>query len=598
MYIYIGKKKIHIHLSLCINISIIENRNVNLHIFLLFNFIVTMNNNMYSLKEIQPLPLNIETGSTRMTYTHKIEETEKKSIINCFSRKKKKKVEATLINNEEKYRIGQAPNEETLETTHSYIALTFYSVGISLAGLVFGYDIGTIGAIIDMPAFVSKFGDKLDSTTPEFYPITKGILLGVGSLGGCIGGLLTKAMVPAFGPRTTLFLSGLTSSLGDIIILLSKNWLQVTVGRAVYGIGCGIICVVCPMLISDLSPTNKRGLFISIIQLHVTIGIIIGALTMLISDIQFSPNVSSHWQYSYPVLQGILFGIITCAVIFFIPESPTWLLSKGRQNFDKAAKSLARCSQLAESSTIVQTQTENIAVLMASVEDDQDSLLEKLNKSLLRGQPKYLLRTITGIILSCLQQFTGINYFFFFSVVMFKTVGVNNPYIVPIFFGSVNVIFSLLSVLLIARFQRLTLLKLGSFFLALTMCVFTTLGLTFSESNTGAIMMIMASCIFVAIFATTWGPLVSIIISELYPHSIKVKAMAICGCAGWISTFLVSFMIPILTKVIGFALGYIFCVFIVFSIAFIYYFVPETRHVEISALDAIYEANIYPRKLF
>ena len=550
---------------------------------------------MSNLRNVQPVPLSIERRARLHQYPHISMETSGQ-YSNTFPIKAHHRREK-MENNGEKYQSEVPLSDNATKTTHSYIPLTLYSIGISLAGLIFGYDIGTIGAIIDMPAFISRFGDNIEVTPIEFYPMTKGVLIGIGSLGGCIGGFITSTLVQFWGPRKALFLSGLISILGDIVIFFSLNWWQIAIGRTIYGVSCGIICVVCPMLISDLSPTNKRGLFISIMQLNITSGILIGAFTMLLSNIQFGDNLTNHWQYNYPVLQEIIFGIIICAVIFFIPESPTWLLSKNRHNLDKAIRSIARCYQLNELDPVVRIQVEKISALVNSEESELDSLLEKLNNSLLKGQPKYLLRTFTGIVLSCLQQFTGINYFFFFSVAIFRTVGISNPYVVPIFLSSVNVIFSLFSVLLIVRYQRLTLLKLGSYLLSITMFIFTTLGITSSKSNVGAILMIVTSCIFIAVFAITWGPLVSIIVSELYPPSVKVKAMGICGCAGWISTFLVSFMIPILSKILGFALGYIFCAFIILGIAFIYFFLPETRHVEISALDAIYDADIYPRRL-
>lgn len=477
----------------------------------------------------------------------------------------------------------------TRKEVGSYVPLTIFTLAISSAGLMFGYDIGTIGALIHMPAFVEKFGDNLATIPRSFYPFTKGAIMGISSIGGFLGGVLTMILVPIMGPRLVIFTSGICSLVANVIIIISTYWVQVLMGRFLYGISCGMICVTCPMLISELAPVSKRGLFISLFQLNITVGIVTGAITMLLSNAEFGNSINNQWQFKYPLIQGIGICVISCLAVFIAPESPAWLIFRGSNHYELARTAIARSRNLKERDPIVTNHFNELIALINTEDDGRD----EINDSLIKGEPKYLLRTVTGCLISFFQQMTGINYFFFFGTAIFQTIGVGNPYLVSIFFGCVNLIFSLISVPVISRFNRRTLLLLGSTILTITMLIFCTVGLFTSYTTAGSTVMIISSCIFIGIFATTWGPLVSIVVSEIYPPNIKVKAMAVCGCTGWISTFLVSFSILPLTALMGFGLGYIFSGFTIVGGILIYLILPETRQVDIPTLDAIYESEQY-----
>ncbi|QPG74410.1 hypothetical protein FOA43_001739 [Brettanomyces nanus] len=317
-------------------------------------------------------------------------------------------------------------NVEPFGLVNSYLPLTLYTVAIASGAMLFGYDIGTVGAIVDMSAFVEKFGDNVTTNPKSFHDLTKGVLIGISSLGGCIGGLGTTQLIPALGPRCTIFIAAVCVCLGNMTILLSEVWFQALGGRLIYGLGNGMVCVACPMFISELAPTRTRGLFISILQLQITIGIITGAITMYVSNSVFGDNRNNFFQYGYPLLQGMALSLVACAVIFMVPESPTWLVSQEQDtdNFEKAKSSVARSRKLPFDHPLVEAYVENLASMtkvITAEEEGKDASVRL--QSLRRGQPKYLLRVLTGIALSCFQQGTGINYFFFFGTSIFRTVG-------------------------------------------------------------------------------------------------------------------------------------------------------------------------------
>ncbi|KAG7698803.1 hypothetical protein KL951_002067 [Ogataea haglerorum] len=476
----------------------------------------------------------------------------------------------------------ETPAEDDIGSTWPII---IFSSIIATGGLIFGYDIGTIGGMIDMPAFVNTFGDRQTGGQIAFHSITKGALIGISSLGGFVGGILSISLITPFGLRATIFSAGVIYAVGNLVTVTAFVWIQVMFGRALNGMANGIICVTCPMLISELAPASMRGGMICIQQLLTTVGIQLGAVTMYFCQSLFENT--STLQFKVPLIQGLFWAVAVCVLIWFVPESPYWYLTN-RNLVEKSKLSVARARSLGVNDPGVL----RIVALMFnnhSCEDDDANLKEK--NSIRKGEPKYLLRTLTGICVLCCQQLTGINYFFFFGTTIFATIGLTNPYLVPVFFGFVNLVFSVVSLFIVDRYKRTSLLMTGSALLACFMLLFTIVSM-WSRTNMNVAMgvvMVSLSCGFIGVFATTWGPLSGVVVSELYPISIKVKAMSICGSMSWLVTFVMTLVTPPLTEVFGFGIGFVFFFFNVTGLALVYSLVPETKGLPIERLDEIYE---------
>lgn len=477
-------------------------------------------------------------------------------------------------------------NEEE-EYVSSYLPITCYSLLIALGGLIFGYDIGTIGGLVDLPSLNSRYGDNVQINPANFTPIVKGALVSVSCLGGFTSGILAAKLIPAIGMRSTVFVSMLMYITGNTLILFADSWEMILCARVFNGICIGLTTITCPMYISEITPIKERGLFTSLNQLFTTIGIVIGALSVLFSATRYYPDDPS--QYQYPLLQGILLATIGGLAIWLVPESPNWLV-KSSKPIKKVKKSLSKLRSLPPDDEIIINATAKLFDYNFQM-NNIHHLESKNSTSILKGKPKYLQRTLTGVILLGFQQFTGINYFFFYGITIFENVELKTPYLVPVIFGVVNLIFSCLSVYTISIFERKVLLIFGSVCLTLLMATFTAVG-TFCDINFHiTILLIVLSCMFISIFSLTWGPVAAVMISELYPPSIKVKAMSICGSSGWIFSFTISLVIPTLTAKIGFALGGVFAFVTFLSVFFVHYIVPETKNVSSTRLDRSYETN-------
>lgn len=469
----------------------------------------------------------------------------------------------------------------------SFIPLTIYSILISIGGLIFGYDIGIIGGLVDLPSFNNKYGDDL--ITKSFKPITKGAIVSISCIGGLTSGIISTKLIPFGGMKFTIFLAMISYIVGNIFILLSSSWKTILIGRIFNGISTGIITISCPMFLSEITPIKQRGIFTCFNQLFTTIGIVIGAITIYFSSTRYYQDQVSQFQYS--LLQGILIAFIGSCLIWIVPESPVWLIHS-KKSLEKVKKSISKIRYLPVTDEIVINTAARLFDYNFQM-DNSSNLKTRNNKSIIKGQPKYLLRIIIGVILLGFQQFTGINYFFFYGVTIFETIKIKSPYLVPVIFGCVNLFFSFLSIFTISIFNRKTLLIFGSIFLTIIMTIFTVLGSVAKINYEVSVGLILLSCSFISIFSLTWGPICVVLISELFPNTIKVKAMSICGSCAWIFNFTIALVIPSISSKIGFSLGGIFAGVTFLSILFVLKYIPETKGISSSVIESYYERGLY-----
>lgn len=468
----------------------------------------------------------------------------------------------------------------------SIFPLLCYTLLVSLGGIVYGYDIGTVGGIVDIPAFVRKFGDHSTANGDKvFKPITKGCLVSIACLGGFVSGFVSNQTIPLIGMRFTLSLAMLVYMLGIILALIAPTYHVVIVSRLLNGLAVGISTVACPMYISEITPVKYRGVLTCFNQLFTTIGIVIGSVTMYFSATRF--NSDNNAQFLYPLCQGGFLSLLAAASIWLVPESPQWLARK-ENNVEKVKKALSRLNYLNINDEKVIDNTVKLYDIQA-VNRSNIEMNGKRARSIIRGEPKYLFRTIIGILIYGFQQFTGINFFFFYGLTIFKGIQVKSPYQIPVMLGVINLFFSSLSVYTISKFPRRHLLLFGSISLSSLMVCFTIAGAILKNKFDVTVPLILISCAFIAVFSITWGPIASVVISEMYPSTIKVKAMSICGSCAWIFNFMISLIIPTLTKYIGLGVGGGFAFATVCGGVFVYFFVPETRNTTTTVLDFHYQ---------
>jgi SP family sugar:H+ symporter-like MFS transporter len=302
----------------------------------------------------------------------------------------------------------------------------------AFGGFVYGYDTGTISGIIAMPYFVEKYGhSELVNGTIEYSLASndKSLIVSILSAGTFVGALVGYPSSDYLGRRWGLILSCFVFSLGVIFQTVATALPLFVIGRVVAGVGVGIISCIVPMYQSECAPKWIRGAIVSGYNWFITIGLLIAAVVN--NDTQ---NLRSYACYRIPVGIQLIWALILCVGMFVLPESPRYLISKGR--IEEAYK----CQSRLASSTVDDPQVDrDIKEIIADTELMKVYGRGTFADCFKMGPQKNLVRTLVGIFLQAWQQLTGINFIFYYGTTFFKSSGISQPFLITIATNVVNV---------------------------------------------------------------------------------------------------------------------------------------------------------------
>jgi SP family xylose:H+ symportor-like MFS transporter len=456
-----------------------------------------------------------------------------------------------------------------------------------LGGLLFGYDTAVIsGAEKGLQAFF--LGAKDFQYTDVMHGFTSSSAL----IGCIIGSALSGLFADKFGRKRSLIFAGICffiSAYGSmdpetfgIMAKGEPTWNLLIVFncyRVLGGIGVGMASAICPMYIGEIAPSDKRGMLVSFNQFAIIFGqlvvyfvnfIILGEHTNpVIESIgqgfsQVVPNsdpwtIATGWRYMFgsECVPAGLFTLLIC----FVPETPRYLAKIGQD--DKALSVLARINGASKGAQILT--------------DIKNTVTEKTEKLMAYG----FMCIFVGIMLSVFQQAVGINAVLYYAPRIFADMGMDNPMVVTVVMGIVNISFTLVAVFTVEKLGRKPLLISGSLGMALgAFGVAITFGNPALEMVTMLSLMLYAAC-----FMFSWGPICWVYIAELFPNTIRGGATAIAVAFQWIFNFIVSStFVPMfnieLTKGDGFGHWFTYGLYgliCVIAAIFVWKLVPETK---------------------
>jgi len=420
----------------------------------------------------------------------------------------------------------------------------FISLVAAIGGILFGYNTSVIaGALV----FIAK---EFSLTTFQQELVVSTVLLGC-MAGAFAGGILADQI----GRKKTLILNVLVFFFGIWILTQANGFHMLLAGRFVTGLAIGVASLAVPLYIAEVSPSESRGAYVSLNQLLVTLGIL-GAYI-----------VSYHYADMSAWRKMFEFAFIPLALqvvgLFFIPETPAWLVSKGRWNL--AEKVLHRLK------------VAHPRQRLTELHKEEDQPTRKSWRELLN--PSVRKPFLVGIGVSVFQQITGINTVIYYAPQIFQSTGyqtAESAIFATMLVGVVNVLFTLISLWLIDKVGRRALLMAGLIGMGAALGVmgfsFLSTGISDTHAAIGGLM------IYVAFFAISLGPVAWLIISEIYPLGIRGRAMSIATFANWICNYIVS--LTFLSLIEEFGTGYTFWLYTVICVLglwFVYKLVPETK---------------------
>ena len=413
------------------------------------------------------------------------------------------------------------------------------SIIAAFGGLLFGYDTAVINGAL--PFLAIHFSVSTDSLL--ISQIASSVII------GCIvGSLFAGKIADSLGRRFSLFLAVslyIISAVGSAFCWSSAS---LVIFRIVGGFGVGISSIVSPMFISEVSPTHIRGRLVSLNQLSIMVGIFISLLVNYLLV-----NFSNNWR----LMLGV--ELIPCSLflfgLFFIPESPRWLYLKNRK--------------------------EKAGSVFRSLNIEYNESIDAMNKSEVSIiNSRYLKVLMIGILLCCFQQLTGYDIILYYSSVIFSKIGFSNEDALfqGVLIGLINIIFTLLSMKYIDRWGRKPIALLGSFLMFISLLV-----MSFSMNNEFSIITICFMLLYVASFSFSLGPVVWVMVSEIFPDSIRAIGVSICVFFMWLSGYILVSTFPILTDYFR-EQGTVFLVYAFISflnIIFIWTSVSETKGLQL-----------------
>lgn len=403
--------------------------------------------------------------------------------------------------------------------------VVFLSIVAALGGILFGYDTAVISGTTSDVAKLFNLDD-----------ISKGWYVGcalIGSIAGvAVAGLLSDWM----GRKKTMVLSAVLFSVSAIGCCICNGFTDLVIYRIIGGVGIGIVSIVCPIYISEISPAKIRGTMVSLYQLAVTLGLLLAYLVNWLILKNSSSNLSSgflNWVFVDQMWRGMLgsetiVALLFFAIIFFIPESPRWLLVKGRS--DEALKVFRRLKADEEGAA---EEFRNTSASINSEVKSEWALLK--NKGMVKA-------VLAGCAIAILGQFMGVNAVLYYGPDIFADAGLaaEDSSFSTMLVGLVNMATTVLAVFVIDRVGRKKLIYFGVSAMIVSLlaigCIFACGG--------GGILLLVFFLLYIFSQAISISAVVFVLLSEMYPNRVRGIAMSIAGLALWVGTYLIGQFTP------------------------------------------------------
>ncbi|KAF2763918.1 general substrate transporter [Teratosphaeria nubilosa] len=463
----------------------------------------------------------------------------------------------------------------------------FLGIVASIGGFMFGYVSGQISGFFQMDDYARRFGQLQSDGTYTFDAVRQGAITALLCAGCLIGALIAGKIADSLGRRLAISASAFWCCVGTIVEITSQHaWYQFAIGRGVNGIGIGALSVLVPMYQGESSPAIIRGMLIACYQLFVTLGIWTAEMIDYGTE---AMNSSASWRI--PNGLSFLWALILGAGILLLPESPRYAYRVGRE--EEARRTIARLAGLDPQDREVSSQINDIRVKLEEERAGADTRWHEIFTG-----PKMFYRTVLGMTLQAGQQLTGANFFFYYGTTIFKGVGLSNSYVAQIILGSVNVGCTFAGLYVVQKCGRRNALIVGALWMFMCFMIYSFSGHFLlhegKDTKTAGDLLIVFSCLFIAAFATTWGPLVWAVVAELYPARYRAPCMALATAANWLWNFLISFFTEFITGAIDYLYGLVFAGCCLALAVIVFFFLIESKDRSLEEIDTMYLLGVNP----
>jgi sugar porter (SP) family MFS transporter len=430
----------------------------------------------------------------------------------------------------------------------------------TLGGLLFGYDTGVIsGAIEPLTAKFALSGSM------------KGWVSGCVLIGCAFGVLIVGPVSDRFGRKKALFLSAILFLISTIGTAVAPSIAFFVIFRFLGGFGIGVASISTPMYIAEITPAHVRGRLVAVNQIAIVTGLTVvyfaNYAIAQCGDQAWNINMSWRWMFASGLLPAALFALL----LIKIPESPRWLMEQKRE--DEARTILDRVAGI------------------AFAQSEMDSIRNALNQE--KGTWKELfssklyLPLVIGILLAILQQVTGINVFMYFGTTLFKNIsqstGVDAGMIQQSLIGVAGIFFTVIAITLVDKWGRKPLMFIGTVGMCISLVAMGGMAQMMKNPAAAGTPMLLCIIIYLGCFSLSAGPVIWVILSEIYPTAVRGRALGLAVFCMWMADYAVTQTFPMMDKntwlverfnhAFPFYVYAMFCLFLIVVMCY----VPETK---------------------
>ncbi|PQE28680.1 monosaccharide transporter protein [Rutstroemia sp. NJR-2017a WRK4] len=488
-------------------------------------------------------------------------------------------------------------------TMKAYMMCAFASFG----GIFFGYDSGYISGVMGMNYFIHLYtgleipGAGASQAQKDAFALPahdKSLITSILSAGTFFGALIAGDLADWFGRRTTIILGCAIFIVGVILQTASTGLGLLVAGRLVAGFGVGFVSATIILYMSEICPKKVRGALVSGYQFCITIGLLLASCVDYATQ-----NRLDTGSYRIPIGIQIAWALILALGLFLLPESPRYFVKKGQ--LEKASHVLTRLRGEPEGSEYIQ---QELSEIVANHEYEMSVIPQSgyfgswMNcfKGGLTNPASNLRRTILGTSLQMMQQWTGVNFIFYFGTTFFQELGtISNPFLIGLITTLVNVCTTPISFYTVERFGRRTILIWGALGMLICEFIVAIIGVTagrLEQHNTSAVSaMIAFICIYIAFFATTWGPGAWVLIGEIFPLPIRSRGVGLSTASNWLWNCIIAVITPYLVgngkgeANLGAKVFFLWGSLCTACFVYAYILIPETKGLSLEQVDRMLE---------
>lgn len=429
--------------------------------------------------------------------------------------------------------------------------ILLWSITAAMAGFLFGFDI----------VVISGADKKLQALWQSSDAFHGSVVMAMALWGTVFGALFGGIPTNKFGRKKTLIWIGVFYFVSAIGSSLVNDPYLFAFFRFIGGIGVGASTIAAPAYVSEISPANDRGRLVALYQFNIVLGILIAFLSnYLLRDIGEN---AWRWMIGIEAVPALIYTVL----IFTVPNSPRWLISKNRD---------AKAREVLE----LINPDENPEKLLLEIKTENDSHAEGENIFM----KKYRFPLILAFLIAFFNQFSGINAFLYYAPRIFEEAGLgeSTALLSSVGIGVTNLVFTLLGVFLIDRLGRKTLMYIGSIGYIISLSL-VSLAFFF---DWGGMAVPIFLFLFIASHAIGQGAVIWVFISEIFPSHLRAKGQSFGSSTHWVLAAIIPSLVPVFFSTIGAGVVFmVFAIMMVFQLLFVIFMMPETKGKSLESLS-------------